>query len=327
MTFESELRNRLHSVARRVDADYDYDDDYDDEEKAVADNVIARRRAQRRQRAALLVAAAAVLLIAGAVPAVAGRWWDAGVPAAASPHSSAAQQTGAPASHTGGPTPSASPGSSATASTASSGAKAGCRSSGQQVPAGTNTKPTIDVDGDGRPDTAFISAQPDAQKGFTFGVRTASGGVVTASMGLSGSPVQRSVLFADVTGHGEVIALASDGRQVQLWAVSACQLIPIQNVQGQQYEFDLGFTGYGTGIGCADANGDGMRDLLGLKLVTDPGGTPTSIERTIIRLNGPHASNGPRFTLRSPTPAQAEQAGSITCGDLTMAANGVSSGQ
>ena len=323
MTFENELRNRLHSAAWRVGSGSD-----DDAEKAVADTVIARRRAQRRQRAAVLVAAAAVLLIAGAVPAVAGRWLDAGAPVAASSSSSAVQQTGALASHTGGPAPSASPGSSATASsaTASSVAKAGCPSSGQQIPAGTNTKPTIDVDGDGRPDTAFISTQPDPQTGFTFGVRTASGGLITASMGLSASPVERSVLFADVTGHGEVIALASDGREVQLWAVSACRLIPMQNIQGQQYLFDLGFTGYGTGIGCADANGDGVRDLLGLKLVTDPGGRPVSIERTIIRLNGPHASNGPRFTLRSPTPAQAALATSITCGDLTMAANGVSSG-
>jgi hypothetical protein len=320
VTFENELRNRLHNAVRRVGSGSD-----DDAEKAVADTVIARRRVQRRQRAAVLVAAAAVLLIAGAVPAVAGRWLDAGAPVAASSHSSAVQQTGAPASHTGGSTPSASSAPSASA-TASSVARAGCPSSGQPIPAGTNTKPTIDVDGDGRPDTAFISTQPDPHAGFTFGVRTASGGLITASMGLSGSPVERSVLFADVTGRGEVIALASDGRQVQLWAVSACRLIPMQNIQGQQYLFDLGFTGYGTGVGCADANGDGLRDLLGLRLVTDPGGTPVSIERTIIRLNGPHASNGPRFTLRSPTPAQAELATSITCGDLTMAANGVSSG-
>ncbi|SFK37026.1 hypothetical protein [Geodermatophilus ruber] len=319
MSFESELRNRLHGAARRADAESDY---Y--EETAVADNVITRRRAQRRNRAAVLVSAAAVLLIGVAVPAIAGRL-PAGAPVAGpAPVSSAAQQTGEPPSATNGPEPT--PSSATSSPPASSGARAGCPSSGESIPAGTNSKPTIDVDGDGRPDTAFFSEQPGAQNGFTFGVRTASGGVVRSSMGLSGSPVERSVLFADVTGRGEVIALASDGRQVQLWAVSTCRLIPVQNAQGQQYTFDLGYSGYGTGVGCADADGDGTRDLLGLKLVTDSGGSPTSVERTIIALNGPHAANGARSIVPAPTAAEAARAGSITCGDLTMAADGVSSG-
>ena len=120
---------------------------------------------------------------------------------------------------------------------------AGCPSVGRAVPAGTRTRQTVDVDGDGRPDTAFIGLAPDSTGGVPFGVRTASGAVLASTI-RSASPVARSVLFADVTGHGEVIALASDNRQVQLWAVSDCQLIPAQNVQGQQYTFDLGFTGW-----------------------------------------------------------------------------------
>ena len=58
-------------------------------------------------------------------------------------------------------------------------------------------------------------ATPDSSGGVAFGIRTASGGVFSATI-RSASPVARSVLFADVTGHGEVIALASDGRQVLL---------------------------------------------------------------------------------------------------------------
>jgi hypothetical protein len=129
-----------------------------------------------------------------------------------------------------------------------------------------------------------------------------------------------------VTGKGEVIALGSDGRQVQLWAVSRCQLIAEKNAQGRQYAFDLGFTGFGTGVGCADANGDGTPELLGLKLVGDANGNPTSIQRTIITLKGPQARNGARSTVSSPAPAQVQAATAVTCGTLTLSANGVTSG-
>jgi len=311
MTLESELRDRLYDAAWRVDSGGDDD--------AAAEAVIARRRAQRAQRAAVLGVAAGVILVAGLLPVVGARWLAGGGSAGTSALSSAGQRAGVAASGTGG---------SAQPSATSWGSRAGCPSTGRALPAGTNARTTVDVDGDGRADTAFISTQPAPDGGFTFGVRTASGAVLTASMGLSASPVQRSVLFADVTGHGEVIALASDGRQVQLWAVSACQLVPLANAQGQQYTFDLGYTGSGTGIGCADANGDGdgVRDLLGLKVVIGPTGNATSIQRTIVRLTGSQAVNGARSTVPSPTPAEVDQAGSITCGDLTMAANGVSSG-
>ena len=200
---------------------------------------------------------------------------------------------------------------------------AGCPSVGRAVPAGTRTKQTVDVDGDGRPDTAFIGLAPDSSGGVPFGVRTASGAVLASTIH-SASPVARSVLFADVTGHGEVVALADDNRQVQLWAVSDCQLIPEQNVQGQQYTFDLGFTGYGTGVGCVDANGDGTTDLVGLKYVPEPQGAGT-IQRTIVRLTGPQARNGATDTVVVTRASMVDEAHSVTCGDRTMAADGVSS--
>src|SRR5947209_2369138 len=128
----------------------------------------------------------------------------------------------------------------------------------------------------------------------------------------SASPVARSVLFADVTGHGEVIALGSDGRQVQLYAVSQCQLVPVKNAQGQQYAFDLGFTGYGTGVGCVDANRDGTTDLVGLKYVPDPQGEGT-IQRTIVTLNGPHARNGATDTVPASNAELAHEPQSMSC--------------
>jgi hypothetical protein len=218
----------------------------------------------------------------------------------------------------------AGPTTGAGGTTADWGHLAGCPSVGRAIPPGTATKPTVDVDGDGRADTAFIATSPDSTGGVAFGVRTASGAVLSATI-RSASPVARSVLFADVTGHGEVIALASDNRQVQLWSVSGCQLVAEQNVQGQQYAFDLGFTGYGTGVGCVDADGDGTTDLVGLEYVPEPQGAGT-IQRTIVVLTGPQARNGATDTVPVTRASMVDEAHSVTCGDLTMAANGVSSG-
>jgi hypothetical protein len=192
------------------------------------------------------------------------------------------------------------------------------------MPSGAQTKQTIDVDGDGRPDTEWIATTPDGDGGVPFGVRTASGAVLTATIN-SASPVARSVMFADVTGHGEVIALASDGRQVLLYAVSGCEIVAEKNLQGKQYAFDLGFTGYGTGVGCVDANGDGTTDLVGLDYVPESQGEGT-IKRTIVTLDGPDARNGATDTVPASNANLAQEAQSVTCGDQTLTANGVSSG-
>src|SRR5206468_10347473 len=132
------------------------------------------------------------------------------------------------------------------------------------------------------------------------------------------------VMFADVTGHGEVIALASDGRQVLLYAVSDCQIIPEKNAQGQQYAFDLGFTGFGTGVGCVDANGAGTTDLVGLKFVPESQG-PGTIRRTIVELKGPNARNGATDTVPVTRATMADEAQSATCGHRTMTADGARS--
>jgi hypothetical protein len=182
----------------------------------------------------------------------------------------------------------------------------------------------VDVDGDGRPDTEWIATSADASGGVPFGIRTASGAVFMATIN-SASPVARTVMFADVTGHGEIVALASDNRQVLLYAVSDCQIIPEKNAQGQQYAFDLGFTGFGTGVGCVDANGDGTTDLVGLKFVPESQGAGT-IQRTIVQLKGPNARNGATDTVPVTRASMADEAQSVTCGDRTLTADGVSSG-
>jgi hypothetical protein len=208
---------------------------------------------------------------------------------AAPPSSSATPGTGCPATASGRPT---------------------------GVPSTADSKPTLDVDGDGRPDTVWIDDETAVGGGFPFGVSTASGGDFYENFA-SASPVERSVLVADVTGKGEFIALASDGRAVQLWAISKCSLVPVLNAQGQQYTFDLGFTGFGTGVGCADIDGDGVRNLVGLQV------DGTSITSTAIDLDGRTATNGTSRTIADAGPALVDAASQVTCGDLTMAANGV----
>ena len=148
---------------------------------------------------------------------------------------------------------------------------------------------------------------------------TASSGTISADIE-SASPQPRSVLLADVTGAGQLVALASDGRQVLLYGISDCQLVPELNSQGQQYAFDLGFTGYGTGVGCADVDSDGTRDLVGLQVSPDA----TSVTSTVVELDGPRASNSDiAVTVADAGPAQVELAHQVTCGDRTLAADGV----
>ena len=198
------------------------------------------------------------------------------------------------------------------------GAAAGCPPTGFAL-TGTVNRPTLDVDGDGRADTEWIAPQPTGDGPTRFGVQTASGDAITANL-QSASPLPRSLLVADVTGDGELVALTSDGRAVQLWAVSDCQLVPVQDASGEQYAFDLGFTGYGTGVGCLDVDGDGVRDLAGL--LADG----TTVTQTAIDLAGPRAANGTSRTVEDAPADQLELARSVSCGDLALAADGVSTG-
>ncbi|MCW2675198.1 MAG: uncharacterized protein JWR70_238 [Modestobacter sp.] len=255
----------------------------------------------RRPRLALAALAVVPLVLAGCSTDSTA---DAG---AGTPSARSAAGTSAPSFST---TPASAGGASPVA--------AGCRGSAAGVPAGSNSAPTLDVDGDGRPDTEWIAQHPGADGGVAFGVTTTSEGTFGATIA-SASPVARSVLVADVTGTGELIALASDGRQVLLYAISSCSLLPVQNAQGQQYAFDLGFTGFGTGVGCIDVDGDGTRDLAGLRA------DGTSITRTIVELTGPTAANGAGDTISGASADQVELAHQVTCGDLTLAANGVRS--
>lgn len=270
---------------------------------------------RRRARSAIAAALAACLVIAACGDDDsddAQRNGDATTTTAAGDGSSGATTTTAA---TGG---GASGGESAGAT------GAGCPATAAGTPAGAATAPAIDVDGDGRDDTAWLSGVAgDGER--TFGITTASGATFSTPFS-SASPIAATALAFEPDGELPAYALISDGRIGSLWLVADCAISQVTNPQGEQYTFDLGgFTGFGTGVGCIDANGDGTRDLVGLLAEsTDP--STTHITRTIIELDGARASNGPsdELTARSPQDdAEIESARSVSCGNLTLDGNGV----
>jgi hypothetical protein len=236
-------------------------------------------------------------------------------------------------------TTTAAPTTSTTSTTAASGAGGGEASGGESAggtgagcaatatggtPAGAATAPAIDVDGDGRDDTAWLSGiAGDGER--TFGITTASGATFSTPFS-SASPIAATALAFAPDGELPAYVLISDGRIGSLWLVADCAITRVTNPQGDQYTFDLGgFTGYGTGVGCIDADGDGTRDLVGL-LAESADPSTTHITRTVIELDGARASNGPsdELTARSPQDdAEIESARTVSCGDLTLDANGV----
>jgi hypothetical protein len=193
-----------------------------------------------------------------------------------------------------------------------------CSASGDGPPAGAKTATTIDVDGDGKADQQWVSQAGE------FGITTASGRTSSVKpTGFSGGAEPTS-LVGDVNGKGEVVMLVAASREANLYRWINCSLEPVQNPQGEQYQFDL--TGQnGNGVGCVDI--DGVGQLVGLKTGEAAGamrsGQPVTVQRTTISLDGTHASNGKTVSVTlSGTAAKA--ATDVTCHDRTLQANGLS---
>jgi hypothetical protein len=224
----------------------------------------------------------------------------------------------------GGSSTTAAPNSSsttaATSTTTTPGKTGGCTSGSAQIPAGAARRQVIDVDGDGRPDTSWI----DTAYGITtVGIATAAGGGAQVPY-TSASPISRSVLVVNADEQGPAEIIVSDGRGASLYAFASCSIQPVRNPQGQTYAFDLGNRrDNGTGVGCIQT--DKGRRLAGLQ-AKDRTAIAVSWTSTVINLDGLSATNGAKASGTYALPAEQAKADlldQITCGDRTMAADGV----
>lgn len=209
--------------------------------------------------------------------------------------------------------------SGATTSTSTAGSS-GCTTGSAEIPVGAAQRETVDVDGDGLADTAWIAAG-DGQT--IVGISTAAGGGSQIPYE-SASPIPRSLLVANVDEQGPVEIIVSDGRGASLFAFSDCAVQPVENDQGETYQFDLqNLRGFGTGVGCISTD-DGRR-LVGLQ-TDERSATEVAWTSTVIDLDGLRATNG---SMRSGTyelpaeQAKADLLTEISCGDLTMADDGI----
>ncbi|MCU1484627.1 MAG: uncharacterized protein JWN67_1373 [Actinomycetia bacterium] len=186
------------------------------------------------------------------------------------------------------------------------------------IPDGAPHQTIGDVDGDGKDDTAYLDGMPGGE--ITFGIVTAEGGGSSVPFD-SASPVERRALTVNADERGPTEVLLSDGRSVQLLAFVGCRLRAVHDVEGKPYTFDRGFTGNGTGVGCVDADGDGKRDLVGLKLEGSEGDR-VGWSRTIVELDGATARNGETDSGTYERPADAaaiDLLSQVTCGQETLA--------
>ncbi|QJW35323.1 hypothetical protein [Cellulosimicrobium protaetiae] len=197
----------------------------------------------------------------------------------------------------------------------------GCPAAGDGVPAGAGTHEIVDVDGDGRPDTAWLTGGADR----AFGITTASGATFSAPVE-SASPQPASAIV-QVVAAGDAtapIALVDTGREVLLFSVADCAVTPTQNAQGEQYTFDKGFTGFGTGVGCTEV--DEELHLAGLDAVSDDG-TSFTVSRTFVELDtdAKTATNGAEETVAQDAAADdpvVTTAQETSCGDLVAGQDG-----
>jgi hypothetical protein len=260
-----------------------------------------------------------IVLTVVAVLVVALVVWLATRPAGDAPAASSSPTEAGTTSPSPSPEPtSTSPTSGPTTSTPAS---EGCPATGDGPPAGAGTHEVVDVDGDGRPDTAWLTGGADR----TFGITTASGATFSAPVESASPQPASAIVNLVAAGDGTApVALVDTGREVLLFSAAGCAVTPTQNAQGETYTFDKGFTGFGTGVGCTEQ--DGELRLAGLDAVSDDGASFT-VDRTFVDLDtdARTAANGQEETVATdagPDEAVVTTAHETSCGDLVAGEDG-----
>lgn len=178
------------------------------------------------------------------------------------------------------------------ASTGADGGRTGCPATHARVPSGAATAQVADLDGDGERDEIWLFGAGDRH---TLGVRTASGAVTSTTFRRTDLTPAEAV--ANRLGDGSVVVLLDTGATALLYTVSDCAIVATRNVDGQQYTFDLGITGYGTGVGCP--GGADERYLAGYNAMDPARSGTATVLRTRIDLSGDgtSATNGAQTDL------------------------------
>lgn len=203
-----------------------------------------------------------------------------------------------------------------TPSAPASAAGTGCAPTENATPVGAVTRQTIDIDGDGQPDTEWIV---DETGQIRFGVTTASGATFSYDVDTA-SPIAPAG-FVSALDDERTISLLSDGRQASVHVIVDCSFVQPTNLQGEPYTFDLqNLRGHGTGVGCVDGS------LVGLQARQT--GAQFTVEQTVIELSadGGSARNGEASAtegLPADDPA-VHRAQTVSCGDDSLDASGVS---
>lgn len=227
--------------------------------------------------------------------------------------STASSSTPASSTSTPEPTP-----TGAATTTGGQTASDGCAPNSATIPKGAGKASSPDLDHDGKRDTVWLADSGTTRR---LGVKTASG--ATFSTTFTSAAPQAATAIGQRLGDGSEIILLNTGRSVQLYAVVNCQIVVSKNAQGKQYSFDLGFTGYGTGVRCVDAG----RGLQVAGMLADPvaGGT-FNVYQTRIALSdsGREARNTTRQTLAKKagaTSSAVKSARTVSCGSKNPGAN------
>jgi hypothetical protein len=192
-------------------------------------------------------------------------------------------------------------------------ANAGCPAGGAAVPASADRAATVDLDGDKRNDTLWLAIRGNDR---VLGVTTASGARFSTVFTNSAPTTANAV--GGRLGDGNAVILLDFSQEAKLYAVTACTIAPTLNVQGEQYTFDEGVNGKGTGVGCPVIGTQGRR-LVGY--LAEPGGNGDGyvVTRTLINLTeqGTLATNGATQTVTEGAPesdSDVRRAKQIICG-------------
>jgi hypothetical protein len=183
-----------------------------------------------------------------------------------------------------GSEPAASPSTAPTPSAAA----AGCSTSTGTIPAGAATATIPDVDGDGKPDVEYYSERTSP---FTYGIRTAAGGLFPLADDLAG-PGVHSGWTAPISGPVGHVTVLDDGREASLHAWIGCRFVTPTGPDGKPYRFGLnGFSQYGTGVTCESSGGSTHLAGVLAKRRSD-GRYDIILTRIEISADGTRATNG-----------------------------------